>query len=107
MLEIIFSKLFSWLSTVKFKLNLQSGVWIGLSDPQVTLQWQWSDKTNYNWSYWNPGIEPSDNVNENCTTAVGLGDKYFWQREDCTVNAAVICQQRLTPPLVSSMSAHY
>lgn len=81
---------------MRFGLDDTNGVWIGLNDTDKQLVWTWSDNSNYNWSRWAVGIEPSLILSENCVTSMGAqSENYAWRRQSCNATAGFVCQNRL------------
>lgn len=71
-------------------------IWIGLDDTNMPKVWQWSDGTNYNWSNWEAGLEPSLMTNQSCViTSRSTNGTYVWRRQSCNATAKFICQRRL------------
>lgn len=89
--------LYRWLAQVRFGMNNTNELWIGLEDTNASLVWEWNDGTNYNWSNWKPGVEPSPLVTQTCAiAALETTGTYVWQRKDCSATAGFVCQKRLS-----------
>ncbi|NP_001093472.1 uncharacterized protein LOC561255 precursor [Danio rerio] len=65
-----------------------SGIWIGL----FRDSWQWSDQSNYSFSYWNTGEPNNSGNNENCTVLLENTHGH-WADISCDRQFPFVCHE--------------
>lgn len=86
---------FRWYFSAQENLNpiTSNSVWIGLTDANHEMVYQYASGDNYNWSHWNPGQQPQQSTNLNCVNSASLqSGPGYWNATDCSLPYTVMCQ---------------